>query len=76
MTLYYVFIIYVGINSLYLMDQLEKKATEVAHLLKLMAHPKRFLILCRLRDGERMRAREVLYHRTIPTLTVPRQDAR
>ncbi len=33
------------------MNDLEKKATEVAHILKLLAHPKRFLILCKLRDG-------------------------
>ncbi len=31
--------------------EIEKRATEVAHLLKLLAHPKRFLILCKLRDG-------------------------
>ena len=33
------------------MENLEKKATEVAHILKLLAHPKRFLILCKLREG-------------------------
>ncbi len=32
------------------MQELEKKATEVAHILKLLAHPKRFLILCKLRE--------------------------
>jgi ArsR family transcriptional regulator len=32
------------------MKDLEKKATEVAHILKLLAHPKRFLILCKLRE--------------------------
>ena len=29
---------------------IEQKAEEVAHLLKLLAHPKRFLILCKLRE--------------------------
>lgn len=33
------------------MNTIEQKATEVAHLLKLLAHPKRFLILCKLREG-------------------------
>jgi DNA-binding HxlR family transcriptional regulator len=33
------------------MNDLEQKATEVANLLKLLAHPKRFLILCQLREG-------------------------
>lgn len=32
------------------MKNLEPKAIEVAHILKLLAHPKRFLILCRLRE--------------------------
>ena len=32
------------------MKDLEKKATEVAHILKTLAHPKRFLILCKLRE--------------------------
>ncbi len=32
------------------MKDLEIKATEVAHILKLLAHPKRFLILCKLRE--------------------------
>lgn len=32
------------------MLDLEKKATDVAHTLKLLAHPKRFLILCKLRE--------------------------
>jgi len=32
------------------MENLEKKATEVAHILKLLSHPKRFLILCKLRE--------------------------
>ncbi|MBP9780006.1 winged helix-turn-helix transcriptional regulator [Candidatus Gracilibacteria bacterium] len=33
------------------MDDIEIKATEVAHILKLLSHPKRFLILCKLREG-------------------------
>ena len=33
------------------MIEIEKKAEEVADILKLLAHPKRFLILCKLRDG-------------------------
>lgn len=33
------------------MQNLEKKAEEVAELLKFLAHPKRFLILCKLREG-------------------------
>ncbi len=32
------------------MDILKKKAIEVAEILKLLAHPKRFLILCKLRE--------------------------
>ncbi len=32
------------------MNDLEQKAIEVAHILKLLAHPKRFLILCKLRE--------------------------
>lgn len=32
------------------MEKLEQKAAEVAHILKLLAHPKRFLILCKLRE--------------------------
>ncbi len=31
-------------------NELEKKSTEVAELLKLLAHPKRFMILCKLRE--------------------------
>lgn len=33
------------------MKDLEKKSEEVANLLKLMSHPKRFMLLCRLKDG-------------------------
>jgi DNA-binding transcriptional ArsR family regulator len=29
---------------------IEQKAEEVADILKLLAHPKRFLILCKLRE--------------------------
>lgn len=32
------------------MENIEQRATEVAHLLKLLAHPKRFLLLCKLRE--------------------------
>lgn len=32
------------------MLEIEKKAEEVAYILKLLSHPKRFLILCKLRD--------------------------
>ena len=30
---------------------IEQKAIEVTDILKLLAHPKRFLILCKLREG-------------------------
>jgi DNA-binding transcriptional ArsR family regulator len=33
------------------MKDIEKKAEEVSELLKVLAHPKRFLLLCKLRDG-------------------------
>ncbi len=33
------------------MKDIEKKSEEVAELLKFLAHPKRFLLLCKLRDG-------------------------
>jgi hypothetical protein len=33
------------------MKDIEKKAEEVSELLKALAHPKRFLLLCKLRDG-------------------------
>ncbi|NRH21476.1 winged helix-turn-helix transcriptional regulator [Candidatus Gracilibacteria bacterium] len=33
------------------LKELEKKTEEVAGLLKLLAHPKRFMLLCRLREG-------------------------
>lgn len=32
------------------LKELEKKTEEVAWLLKLLAHPKRFMLLCRLRE--------------------------
>ncbi len=32
------------------MKTIEQKSEEVAHLLKALAHPKRFLILCKLRE--------------------------
>lgn len=32
------------------MIEIEQKVTEVAYILKFLAHPKRFLILCKLRD--------------------------
>jgi len=32
------------------MKTLEQKSEEVAHLLKALAHPKRFLVLCKLRE--------------------------
>ncbi len=32
------------------MEDLKKKSAEVAHILKLLGHPKRFLILCKLRE--------------------------
>ncbi len=32
------------------MNDLEKKSIEVTKILKLIAHPKRFLILCKLRE--------------------------
>lgn len=32
------------------MDDIEIKAIEVANILKLLSHPKRFLILCKLRE--------------------------
>lgn len=32
------------------MEDIVGRATEVAGLLKLMSHPKRFLILCKLRE--------------------------
>lgn len=32
------------------LKQLEQKAEEVSALLKLLAHPKRFMLLCRLRE--------------------------
>ncbi len=32
------------------MEDIQKKSEEVAHILKLIAHPKRFLILCKLRE--------------------------
>ena len=32
------------------MENIEQRATEVAHLLKLLSHPKRFLLLCKLRE--------------------------
>ena len=34
------------------MNELEQKASEVAEILKLLAHPKRLLILCKLSEGE------------------------
>ena len=33
------------------MNDIEKKSEEVAELLKFLSHPKRFLLLCKLRDG-------------------------
>lgn len=33
------------------MKTIEQKAEEVAELLKLLSHPKRFLLLCKLREG-------------------------
>lgn len=33
------------------MKTIEQKAEEVAELLKFLSHPKRFLLLCKLRDG-------------------------
>lgn len=33
------------------MKDIEKKSEEVAELLKFLSHPKRFLLLCKLRDG-------------------------
>ncbi len=35
------------------MEHLEKKADEIAHILKLLAHPKRLLLLCKLKWGEK-----------------------
>lgn len=35
------------------MEFLEQKADETAHILKLLAHPKRLLLLCKLKDGEK-----------------------
>lgn len=32
------------------LKELEKKSEDIAHILKLLAHPKRFLILCKLRE--------------------------
>lgn len=32
------------------MQSIDVRADEVAHILKLLAHPKRFLILCKLRE--------------------------
>ncbi len=32
------------------MKDIEQKSSEIAHLLKSLAHPKRFLILCKLRE--------------------------
>ncbi len=36
------------------LKDLEKKTEEVAWLLKLLAHPKRFMILCKLREWPKM----------------------
>lgn len=36
------------------MQNLEQQADEVAHILKLLAHPKRLLVLCRLKHGEKI----------------------
>lgn len=33
-------------------DKLQKKAKEVSHLLKIMAHPERLMVLCQLSKGE------------------------
>ena len=33
------------------MKTIEQKSEEVAELLKFLSHPKRFLLLCKLRDG-------------------------
>ncbi len=35
------------------MHNLEKRAEEVAELLKILSHPKRLLLLCKLRDGSK-----------------------
>ena len=32
------------------LKELEKKSEDIAHILKLLAHPKRFLLLCKLRE--------------------------
>lgn len=34
------------------MNELETRAIEVAEILKMLAHPKRLLILCKLSEGE------------------------
>jgi DNA-binding transcriptional ArsR family regulator len=36
------------------MENLEKKANETANILKLLAHPKRLLLLCKLKSWEKM----------------------
>lgn len=35
------------------MKTIEQKSEEVAELLKFLSHPKRFLLLCKLREGPR-----------------------
>jgi len=34
------------------LDEMKSKATEVAELLKTMAHPERLMVLCQLTEGE------------------------
>lgn len=36
------------------MSSLEQQADDTAHILKLLAHPKRLLLLCRLKHGEKI----------------------
>lgn len=51
LTLYYIFIIYSQVLHFTHMEKLTARANEVAHILKLIAHPKRLLLCCRLLTG-------------------------